>query len=624
MITKLRKAQDSWAAKAILILTALSFMSLFGVSGYINSAAGNRTVIKVNDRKISQFDINQQLDREIRTAQKIFGDVEITDEIRNAMLAGLVQRDLNSMIVEETAAKNKVSVSDTLIRNIIFSQVQFLDENGKFSRERLKYFLSSSNWSEQQYVDTIRQDLKKQYLVQNPVSGFNVPSVLKKYAAAAEAQRKVFKYVTVNDNDVTVDREISDDEIKQYYDDFSIEFTDPETRDAEFLLLSIDDVAAHAVISEEEIDQYYKENLNQFVTPETRNVLQMVFASEQDAAAAKKALDAGEDFYKVAREKAGQTDEETNLEYVAEDMLIGETGSAVFAAQNNETVGPLQSDLGWHLMKVTDIKAGSKQDEAKARKTIAQTLAKEKVYETAYDLINQIEDKIGAGSSLDEIAAQMGLATYRVKGLNEAGDAASLPGAHTGLLTNNDFIDAVFSYNQGEISQAVETDDGFVFVKIDAITDSHPQEMEKALPKIRKMWQENEKAAIAQEIINDVIHDLDSGDSMDDVAGRYNLKVTTTEPLSRSENFAELGQPQMLELFNETAGTPKLINLGNRHIIAVADRDADARQLSDQDMEILTRRLNLDLTQQAASALIDSYGKNYDVRVKYRLLGLAD
>ena len=80
----------------------------------------------------------------------------------------------------------------------------------------------------------------------------------------------------------------------------------------------------------------------------------------------------------------------------------------------------------------------------------------------------------------------------------------------------------------------------------------------------------------------------------------------------------------MLELFNETAGTPKLINLGNRHIIAVADRDADARQLSDQDMEILTRRLNLDLTQQAASALIDSYGKNYDVRVKYRLLGLAD
>ena len=162
MITKLRKAQDSWVAKSILVLTALSFMSLFGISGYINGAAGNRAVIKVNDRTVSQLEVNQQLDQEIRTAQKLFGDIEITDEIRNQMLAGLVQRDLNSMITEETAAKNKVSVSDALVRNIIFSQVQFLDDDGQFSRERLNYFLSQSNWSEQQYVDTIRSDLRPQ------------------------------------------------------------------------------------------------------------------------------------------------------------------------------------------------------------------------------------------------------------------------------------------------------------------------------------------------------------------------------------------------------------------------------------------------------------------------------
>ena len=59
MITKLRKAQDSWVAKSILVLTALSFMSLFGISGYINGAAGNRAVIKVNDRTVSQLDVRK-------------------------------------------------------------------------------------------------------------------------------------------------------------------------------------------------------------------------------------------------------------------------------------------------------------------------------------------------------------------------------------------------------------------------------------------------------------------------------------------------------------------------------------------------------------------------------------
>ncbi len=624
MITKLRKAQDSWVAKSILVLTALSFMSLFGISGYINSAAGNRAVIKVNDRTVSQLDINQQLDQEIRTAQKLFGDIEVTDEIRGKMLAGLVQRELNAMIAEETAAKNKVSVSDALVRRIIFSQAQFLDDNGQFSKERFNYFLSQTNQSERQYIDTIRGDLKKQYLVQNPVAGFNIPSVLKKYTAAAEAQRKVFKYISLNDEDAIIDREISEEEINQYYNDFSVEFIEPETRDAEFIMLSTDDIANRVDVSEDEIDEYYKNNLNQFVTPETRHVLQMVFDNQEDAKAAKNALDKGADFYQVAREKAGQTDEETNLEYVSEDMLIGDIGAKVFAAKKNEAVGPMSSELGWHIMKATDIKAGSKKDESKVKKQIKQTIALEKVYETAYDIVNDIEDKIGAGSSLEDIAQEMGVKTYRVKGLTETGEAASLPASHASVLTSSDFTDAVFSYNKGEISQAVETDEGFVFVKVDDIVDSHPQSVETALPKIKKMWKENEKSAITQELINDVMHDLESGDNIHEAADRYHLQVVTTEPLTRSQSFAGLSQAQMLELFNDATQSPKQIDRETRHIIAVADKEAQPRTLSAEETDLIAKRLNLDLTQEAAAALINSYGKDYDVRIKYRLLGLAD
>lgn len=624
MITKLRKAQDSWAAKAILILTALSFMSLFGVSGYINSAAGNRAVIKVNNREVTQFDINQQLDREIRTAQRLFGDIEITDEIRNAMLAGLVQRDLDDMITEETAVKNKVYINDALVRDIIFSQVQFWDENGQFSKEKLNYFLSQSNWSKKQYIENIRQELKKQYLVQSPVAVFNVPSVLTKYVAAAESMRKVFSYISLNDADAVVDREISEDEINQYYNDFSMDFVEPERRDADFIVLSTKDIAGHIEITDEEIDEYYENNLNLFVTPETRNVLQMVFANKEDADAAKAALDKGEDFYQVAREKAQQTDEETRLDYVSEDMLIAETGREVFAAEKGDIVGPMSSEMGWHIMKVTDIKAGSKEDEKTVREKIRQTLADDAVYETGYELINRIEDQIGAGNSLEQIAEEMNVKIEQVKGLDENGKAVSLPASFAELVKNPDFVEAVFSYNQGEISQAVETDDGFVFARVNAITDSHPQSIETAMPKIKEMWRENEKAAITQEIINDVMHDLESGDDIKEVAKRYGLKAETTDPLTRSESFASLSQAQMIELFNDANQTPKLIEQNGTHIVALAVKDADPRSLSDEDMDIISRRLNLDLAQEASSALIRSYGKDYDIRVKYRLLGLED
>ena len=118
MITKLRKAQDSWAAKAVFTLTALSFVSLFGVSGYLNSAAENPAVIKVNDNGLSLAEFNQQIDEQIRMARRLFGDnIEVTDEVRNSIASELVQKNLSEMIVKEVAGEKKIYVSDTLILN---------------------------------------------------------------------------------------------------------------------------------------------------------------------------------------------------------------------------------------------------------------------------------------------------------------------------------------------------------------------------------------------------------------------------------------------------------------------------------------------------------------------------
>ena len=624
MITKLRKAQDSWLAKGVLILTALSFMSLFGISGYIDSATGNRAVIKVNNQEINQMDISRQLNEEIQIAQKIFGDLEITDEIRTAMLSGLVDRNLNKMIVQETADQNKVSVSDRQIQGIVFSQPQFIDENGKFNHQQFNYFLSQSGLNQQQYIDNIRHNLEEQYLVYAPVSGFNVPSIMKKYVAQAEAERKIFKYIEINDNDMIVDREISDDEIQQYYEDFSTEFIVPETRDVDFIVLSMDDIAAHVNVSDEDINAYYENNMDQFVKPETRNVLQMVFNSKEEADKAYKALAQGEDFYNVAQKMAGQINEETQLDYVSEDMLLGNLGRLVFTAGQNEIIGPEETEMGWHIMQVIDIRQGTKTDKNLVKEQIHQIIANEKVYETAYDLIANIEDRIGAGSSLTDVAKEMKVKIYHIKGLQENGKVNSLPDSYKELTNNSDFTDMAFSYNQGETSQALETDNGFVFLQVSSIKDSHQQDLADALPTIKKLWRKNEKSAIAQEIVNDVMHDLESGDNITDIANRYHLKITTTSPLTRSESFANLSQAQVLDIFNEDFGSSKLFEQEGIYIIAVTDRQASPRNLTEDDMELIDKRLQLDLQQEAAAAIINSYGQDYDIRIKYRLLGLAD
>ena len=102
MIGKIRSIQDSWVMKLILILTALSFMSLFGVSGYYATAANNKPVIKVDDIEITQSQIMNELNNELQKAKSLFGEnLDVNEDIRNALLQGLVQKELSNAILQK-------------------------------------------------------------------------------------------------------------------------------------------------------------------------------------------------------------------------------------------------------------------------------------------------------------------------------------------------------------------------------------------------------------------------------------------------------------------------------------------------------------------------------------------
>ncbi len=626
MMDKLAKAQKNWLSKIVLILTALSFMSLFGVSGYLTGAAQNKPVIKVDDIKISQQQFALLFEQEQQMARNLFGDnLQITDEIRTAMLQGLVQRELTNAIIERAAEKLNIHISDNLVRKIVYSQAEFLDANGNFSLDRLRMVLSASGWTEDRYIDALKKDIVKQQLIQNPASNMNVPDVLLNKLAVVENMRRVFKYIVVDPAKVKVDRKITPEEKEQYYADFSTNFIEPEKRDVSFVVLSVDDMARNMVPDDADIEAYYAENIAQFEVPETRKILQMAFDTKEDADKAMSQLNEGKDFYKVAQEVAGQTKEATDLGYVAKDMLIADMADDMFAAKAGDVLGPVKSDLGWHIMKLTDIKAGSKMDKAKAKAKIVETLKKERAYDEAYAVAAEIEDKIGGGAGLEDIAKDMKTQIKVVKGLGEDGKYASAAQGYDKTLKSSEFVDTAFSYNVGEVSQIVETDDGFVIARVDKIADAHPLPIEAVSGEIEKMWEINERSAIAQEIVNDVMHDLENGDKIDDVAQRFGLNVKTTKPLNRGGSFEGLNQDAMIELFQESLDEPKLITQGDEKIIAVTDKVIGKNEKPDEELAFgVERRVKIDLSQDVANALVNSFGEDYDVRVKYRLIGLAD
>ena len=626
MIGKIRNIQDSWFMKGILILTALSFMSLFGISGYLGSAAQNKTVIKVDDIVITQNQISQELNREIQTAHKMFGEnLEINDNMRNALLQNIVQKELSNAILKKTAEDNNVKISFGLIQQIIRSMPDFRDAEGNFNAPLMKQALSAAGWSEEMYINTLKGDIIKQHLVQNPALMVNVPEFMAEYINKINNQKKVFKYIVINPEDMKIDRQISEDELEQYYNDFANQFIEPEKRDVSFLSFSIEDAAGKINPSKEEIKQYFDENVTQFVTPERRTVLQMVFENEEAAQTAWEKLKAGEDFYAVAASDAKQSKADTELGDVSQDMLIADMGEAVFNLKQGAFTAPEKSEFGWHIMKVTGIKPMQKTPEAVAYKQIVDTLRKEKSYEAADELATEVEDQIGSGKTLAEIAESLKTPIHKAKGLGENGNYQQAPARFAGLVKSQDFVDNAFSYNIGEVSQVFETDEGFAVMVVDKIQEARQQSLNEVKPEIVKMWENNEKAAIAQEIVNDVTNDLENGDSIDEIAGRFKLPLKTTKPLTRSESFAGLSPLQMQELFKEGLDNPKVIKLGEEQIIAVNTKVINSKAKPSRGDLISTRyQASVALSQDMAQQLINDYGTNYRIKVKYKNVGLAD
>lgn len=628
MINKLAKAHKSWITKLILSLTAFSFMSLFGITEYISKAGNNRTVIKVDDIEISQAQFNHKAQRELSAIKRMLPeDQDISEEMQTALLSDQIQKMVRNAVLDRTAEKYHIAFRPEMIRSMILNQPSFRDASGNFSKELYHRTLSESGLTEADLVNDIKRDLTQRLMVNLPVSGIKVPEPLIEAMGKVDNKRRTFKYVVINPENVEINRKISQEEIEQYYEDFQMNFMDPERRNATVLYLpaNMKDVAGKLVVSDEEIQAYYDDHRSDYEIPEKRNVQQMLFSDQEQAEAAYQVLKAGKDFYEVANEFAGQKNEDTDFGFVAEDELIPELAAEVFALSENQFSAPVQTEEGWQILKVSSIQAASKTPYATAAAEIRDILLEDMYYPFLDKLYAEIEDKLAAGETLENVAQQTGASVAAFKGIGEDGSVIFATPQLKWLVENSDFLDAVFSYTLNETSGVVQTDEGFAVVRIEEIVPTHPKDIAEVQSEIQNLWAQNEKTAIAQELINDMTHDLENGDDLSQTARRYNLEVYKSQPITRNETFAGIGFADIRKMFGQPIKTIQQVQQGDQYIIAVAENEyKNSTPLTQQEENIIRFTATQSLLHDFSEAMLNSYAEDYKIRIKYKLMGIED
>ena len=371
-------------AQIILGLVTLPFV-FFGTYQYFTGRGDQQTVANVGGNKISQQDFDEAMrDQQQRMRQALGASFDAdtfdTPQVRYALLEQLV----NQRLLENEARAGHLRVTDAQLAQFIAGLPPF-QENGKFSAERYKEVLASQGMTPLGFEQRVRGDLVLSPLQDPIVNGsFAAHSSVARYLALLDQKREVaIAQIPAEPFEKSI--KVSDEDVKAFYDKNQKAFETPEMAKIEYLLLTQDAIADKIKVDPAEVKQAYEANAKQYTTAEERRASHVLIAVKKDApqaekdAAKKRATEIAsmarakpDSFPELAKQYSqdpGSAAQGGDLGSFARGAMVKPFEDAVFGAKVGDIVGPIETDFGYHVIKVTGITPPHVQsfDEVKGR-----------------------------------------------------------------------------------------------------------------------------------------------------------------------------------------------------------------------------------------------------------------
>jgi foldase protein PrsA len=171
-------------------------------------------------------------------------------------------------------------------------------------------------------------------------------------------------------------------------------------------------------VTEDEVKQYYDANKDQLGTPEQIQASHILVATKEEADAILAQLKQGGDFAAIAKEKSidpGSKDKGGDLGFFGKGAMVPEFETAAFALKVNEISGVVQSEHGFHIIKKTAEKAAVVPTFEEKKEEIKKQLVATEANELSEAWMNDIRAKAKITNSLTPAASADPAATEAPK-----------------------------------------------------------------------------------------------------------------------------------------------------------------------------------------------------------------
>ena len=515
--------------QGFLFLIAISF-TLFGVDSYVRGTGAGTDVATVGDGKITQQQFQQSLRGQMDRARQQMGpsfkqELFDTPEMRLAVVNSLVDQRL--LLLE--AYKGRLGASNDMLVDII-SNMPSLKENGQFSQSRYEAAVRAQGMSTEQFEAQLRQDLTMQQLVGAVADTGIVSATSTAMMLRIQSEERQVAEIRYAPEQFAGEVKLADDAARKFYDENQKLFQTPELVRAEFVVLSLDNLLSQVAVSDSEVKQWYESHKDRYQQAEERrasHILITVNASAPDAEKAKAKAKAEEVLKEVQKTPAkfaelakkhsqdpGSAVNGGDLGFFGRGMMVKPFEESVFSQKDGQISGLVQSDFGFHIIKLTGIKAAKLKSLEEVRAEIEGELkrqgAQRRYVEAAEAFTNMVYEQ---SDSLNPVAEKFKLQLQQSKFLPKEIPAQALPSL--GPLGNEKLLAALFSEDAIKNKRNTDAVEVVQNTLVAARVAEHKPAAIRAFDTVRAdietMLKSKEAAALAKRRGEDRLAELKSG-----------------------------------------------------------------------------------------------------------------
>ena len=602
-----------------MILMGMLVVS-FGVWGIadIFRGYGQQTLISVGDTEISSQDYMRAQQDVLRSMS---AQAKRSLSLQEARSLGLDRQVLERLIggaaVDNHAKSLHLSIADSTLLEQIMKDPAFKDAAGNFSPLAFQQAMQTIGMNEQGYLNSLRERNLRRQILTTVGKVVNSPDMLISALNSYNGETRTLRYVLVPESVVGTIPDPSEEDLKRYYENHQTKFTQPEFRKIGVLAVTPETVKDQVTITEADLKAAYEANKDTLGKPERRQVQQISFPDLAAANAAYQKLQSGTDFVALAKEQnLSETDIDLGVLSRAQlaDPAIAE---AAFNLELNKVAEPVTGKLGGVvLLRVTLIEPGKTPTYEEAKPELEKTLLKERAAGAIFDLHDKIEDQLGSGSRLSEIADKFKI-TYQLidqvdrEGRKPDGSAVTLP-------AQKDLLNAAFATDTGVENDPIDAkDEGVIWYEVLGVVPEQVKPFDQVKDEAAKDWRADELRTKVAKYAQDLVTSLNGGKTLEEVAKDLKAEVMTSDPVKRDGITVNVLPPAVAQAFTLPVkgygSAPSAVEEGR--IVFQVDKVTPPEPLAAAEADRLKQQLGLLISEDAISEYFAALETRYGVKI---------